>query len=205
MTTNSVSTRRPVSSRTGPLVRALLPLALAMVAGLLIVGAPARLHAQSEASRPAHSNQTSADTGAEPDEHFFSDAHRRELYEQGRLRFSKAALLNLALPGLGNFYARQFFLGGTALTLMAFAAVFVGFGAVYSDPTYVWLGVGVLGVTYPGSIATSYFGVRKYNRELRESLRIDEARSGSLGRDIQDHRFMRHVPKFRGVNINIRF
>ncbi len=137
--------------------------------------------------------QTQAQT-SEQDE-FFGEAHRRRIYEESKLSSTRATLYNLALPGMGNVYTEQYFYGGIAFTLMVFTGVFVGYGLVTDQSQFLWLGATTAGVAYAGSIATSLHGVREYNTQLRQGLKLDDG--ASLG--------PWDVPKARVVGVSWRF
>ena len=115
---------------------------------------------------------TGYDTAEVGDEDFFSQDHRRRLYEKGKLKYGRAAALTALLPGLGNFYAQQYFTGGPAASLMGFAAVFIPYGLVTRQPGFSWAGVGMAGTAYATGFITSWFGVQRYNRQLKQGLRI---------------------------------
>jgi hypothetical protein len=155
----------------------------------LALGTPARAAAATTESKPIEESVESTED--------FSLTHRKELYRQGRLSYGKAILFN-TVPGLGNFYANQYVLGGVALSLMGFVAVLIPFGLVTDQPTFTWFGVGVAGFAYTGSVTTSIFGVSTYNRRLRESLRLDE--------DGDHSAFLRDLPQSRQITlVDLRF
>ncbi len=119
------------------------------------------------------SDAKTAEAPSHDDDYFFSEAHRRHLYEESRLSVSTAVWRNLVLPGLGNIYAEQYFYAGIAFSLLVFAAVFVGYGLVTDQSEFLWSGAASAGVAYIGSVATSIYGVRDYNLKLREGLKIE--------------------------------
>lgn len=108
-------------------------------------------------------------------DHPFSEANRRRMYESSRLSTSGAVLRNLAFPGLGNIYADQYFYAGIAFSFMVFTGVFVGYGLATDQSEFLWLGAGTAGIAYGGSIVTSIFGVQEYNAKLRQGLKLEEA------------------------------
>lgn len=112
---------------------------------------------------------------ASDDSSFFGPKHRQQLYRKGRLHYSRAALLTLALPGLGNFYAEQYLLGGLSVTLMGFAAVLVSYGFATQQTEFSWIGAGTAGAAYTTGLITTYFGIRRYNHKLRRRLRLTDA------------------------------
>ncbi len=139
-----------------------------------------------EAGNPSSPEPTGPEDSAgdegETDEDlkYFGDAHRRELYRDGRLQYSTAALRTALLPGLGNFYAEQYLLGGLHATLMAFAAVVIPYGLATDQAAFAWGGAGLAGSAYVSGFATSALGVRRYNRRLRRRLRLaDEPAAGT--------------------------
>lgn len=109
------------------------------------------------------------------DAYFMSAEHRQEIYEQSRKRPTRAVLYNLALPGVGNFYAEQYLLGGIAVVLTAFAGTFVVYGLSTKQSDVTVLGAVLGGVAYGGSIATSLIGVSSFNEKLRQGLKVDRA------------------------------
>jgi len=150
------------------------------LAGLVTVAAlcwsgPAT--AQENRDRPSSERRAAADRGpADPPEgdDYFGDAHRRKLYEQAKLDYSKAALWSALFPGLGNFYAEQYFIGGLNASLMGFTAVLLPYGFVTDQMGFVWTGLGIAGTAYVSGFATSFIGVENYNRRLRRGLRLSQ-------------------------------
>lgn len=108
------------------------------------------------------------------DDYFMSDEHRQKIYEENRQRPHKAVLYTLLLPGLGNVYAEQYLLAGLSFIFAVFAATFIGYGAVNSQPRIIAIGGVVAGVAYGGGIATSLIGVSDNNRRLRRGLKVDK-------------------------------
>ncbi|MFU8805547.1 MAG: hypothetical protein ACNA8W_17170 [Bradymonadaceae bacterium] len=124
-------------------------------------------------------------------EEFFGPTHRMRMYDESRISHSRAALLTLAFPGLGNLYTEQYFAAGLAFSMMTFAAIFITYGLRSNRADVSWLGVGLAGATYGFGLGSSYQGVREYNRLLRRGLKIDDDElSRSSG---------------PGINISIRF
>lgn len=109
------------------------------------------------------------------DAYFMSDEHRQKIYDQARKKPARAVLYNLALPGVGNFYAEQYVLGGIAIVLTAFAGTFIAYGLSTKQSDVTVLGGVVAGVAYGGSIATSLIGISTYNAKLRQGLKVDRA------------------------------
>lgn len=166
---------------------------IAALISSLTLGMPA--YAAAETTPDEQRAESAEREGSESSNNGFSTAHRRQLYKQGRLSYGKAILYN-TLPGLGNFYANQYVLGGVALSLIGFVAVLVPFGVVTDQPTFIWVGTGVAGFAYGGSVTTSLFGVRAYNRRLHESLQLDESHSA----------FLRDLPRSRQLTLlNLQF
>lgn len=104
-----------------------------------------------------------------------SDDHRQKIYDESKKSHSKAALLTLAFPGLGNIYAEQYLLAGMAIVFMVFAATFVGYGISTKQNGIIVLGGVTAGIAYGGGIGTSLHGVSVYNRQLREGLKVEQA------------------------------
>ena len=148
---------------------------LGWIAALVLcaaLAAPAPLFAQDEpAAQATESTEASAPSSEQPaDGQLFNEAHRKQIYRRSRLSTTTAVLYNLALPGLGNVYAEQYFMAGLAFSLMVFAGVFVSYGLVTRQSEMLWIGAGTAGIAYPTSIITSVVGVRDYNAELRQGL-----------------------------------
>jgi hypothetical protein len=151
--------------------------------------------AQQQSAEGAEEAAPEAQQADEDDEEFFGEAHRRRMYEQSSLSATTAVLYNLALPGLGNLYAEQYFYGGIAFTLMVFTLVFEGYGLVTNQSEFLWIGAGTALIAYSGSIATSVVGVREYNRKLREGLKLETvSESGPW-----------QLPKARTIDVGFRF
>jgi hypothetical protein len=158
--------------RPSPLMRLVVQLALTLVVGMLALS-PRVLVAQ---TAPAPQTPVAqADQPADDGEEFFGQSHRQQIYEQSKLSTTSAVLYNLAVPGLGNVYAEQYFYGGIAFSLMVFTLVFVGYGLVTDQSQFLWFGATTAGVAYTGSIATSIYGVRDYNEKLRQGLKLEGA------------------------------
>ncbi len=122
---------------------------------------------------------------------FFDDAHRQQLYREGRLTYKRATLWTLALPGLGNFYAKQYLIGGIAASMMGFAALLVSYGLATQQSGFIWSGLGTAGSAYLGGMISSYFGVRAYNRRLRSRLRLSSNAPGL------------EPPRTRGISLTV--
>lgn len=146
----------------------------ALALGLLALTTPTTSMAQQTPEAQTKAAQSEVDPAGQPDA-FFGDSHRQQLYDQSKLSVSTAVLYNLALPGLGNAYADQYFYAGIAFSLMVFTGVFVGYGLYTQQDQFVWMGAGTAAVTYSASIFTSIQGVRDYNRKLRQGLKLDGA------------------------------
>lgn len=168
-----------------------------LLAVVILVLPPRALTAQ---SAPDKSTEPTRQTQSEPegddkDEAFFGEAHRRRMYEESSLSTTTATLYNLALPGLGNLYAEQYFYAGIAFTLMVFTLVFEGYGLFTSQSEFVWIGAGTALIAYTGSIATSIYGVNEYNRKLREGLKLETVSQCAPW----------DLPKARTLNVGFRF
>jgi len=125
-------------------------------------------------SDPASAEHDDVTTADEQSDQPFDEGHRHELYRKGKLDYQTAALRTALLPGLGNFYARQYFIGGLNASLLAFTAVLVPYGLATYQPGFAWAGLGVAGAAYLSGFVTSAIGVRQYNRKLRRRLRLTE-------------------------------
>jgi hypothetical protein len=129
---------------------------------------------------------------------YFGRSHRERMYRQSKLSSTRALLYTLALPGLGNVYAEQYFLAGLAFSLMAFTAMFVLYGVSTQQPQFVHMGLITAGVAYSGGAVSSYLGVKKYNRRLRDSFNLDDTRSARPTSPFE-------LPRARTVDVTIRF
>lgn len=127
---------------------------------------------QSAEQRKSGADQASDEAVDSDDDAFFGDSHRQRIYEESRLSRTRAVAYNLVLPGLGNIYAEQYLYAGLAMSLMAFATLFAGYGLYTDQSQYVWTGAGTAGAAYLGSIVTSLLGVHAYNEELQGNLNV---------------------------------
>jgi hypothetical protein len=152
-----------------------LHIILALAIGLLAMAAPDTSMAQQPPQEQTEAEAAGGEPEADPSDAFFGDSHRQTLYDQSKLSVSTAVLYNLALPGLGNAYADQYFYAGIAFSLMVFTGVFVGYGLYTDQSQFLWMGAGTAAVTYSASILTSIQGVHDYNRKLRQGLKLDGA------------------------------
>ena len=150
-----------------------------------------------------HASPESRSTSDTTEAGFFSTRHRQQLYSEGRLHYSGAVWRTALLPGLGNFYAQQYFLGGLNASLMGFAALLIPYGLVTAQPAFSWVGGGFAGTAYTSGFITSYFGVKRYNRELRQGLRISEDGRDQTSPPLADTPWS--MPGFRGIRIDVPF
>jgi hypothetical protein len=168
---------------------------LALVVSALVLS-PHTLVAQTAPAPQTQAPASSQDSAQEDaDDEFFGAEHRRQIYEQSKLSTTTAVLYNLAVPGLGNIYAEQYFYGGIAFSLMVFTLVFVGYGFATDQSEFLWIGGGTAAIAYTGSIATSISGVRDYNEKLRQGLKLEGAFSGGPW----------GLPQARTVDLSFRF
>lgn len=162
-----------------PILRAIFALSLifacCLTSGVVVAQQPPEV--QTTAEKPQEPSASGASEQAVTDAYFMSDAHRQEIYEANRKRGGRAVLLTLAFPGLGNIYAEQFVIAGLAFVAMTFATVFVSYGLVTKQHGIAVTGLIVAGGAYGGGIATSIAGVNRFNRLLREGLKIEQARA----------------------------
>ncbi|MFB6350905.1 MAG: hypothetical protein ABEN55_23775 [Bradymonadaceae bacterium] len=152
-------------------------LAAAALVAVLVALAPGALSAQTPVPEDDQSTSEASaehdDVSAQNDEHqAFDETHRHKLYRKGKLDYGTAALRTALFPALGNFYARQYFIGGINATLMAFTAVLIPYGVATFQPAFTWAGVGVAGAAYTSGFITSAIGVRRYNQQLKRRLRL---------------------------------
>lgn len=147
-----------------------------LVAGMAVLWSGAAA-AQTGADESPAEARGSADRGATDEyegDDYFGSAHRRQLYEEAKLDYSKAALWSALFPGLGNFYAEQYFIGGLNASLMGFTALLLPYGLVTNQMGFVWTSLGIAGTAYVSGFTTSFIGVKNYNRRLRRGLRVSE-------------------------------
>lgn len=130
--------------------------------------------APSETAEPPSSAQPASPSADESSNRgdYFGNQHRHRLYRQSKLEYYKAALWTALLPGLGNFYVDQYFLGGLHLSLMGFTALFLSYGLATERMPAVWASVVTSGLAYTSGMTTSLLGVTAYNRRLRRSLQV---------------------------------
>lgn len=176
---------------------------VALLVGVLValgsesaVGQSAMGESRQESSRQTEPDAAEKNSGRPED--YFGNAHRRQLYEESKLEYSRAALWTALLPGLGNFYAEQYLIGGLNASLVGFTALLVPYGLVTDQLSFVWTGIGITGTAYVSGFTTSLIGVRNYNRRLRRSLDVpEEPRAGAVPRNSA-----RAAP---GISIGFRF
>ena len=138
------------------------------------------------------------DDSSTSDEEFFGQSHRERMYRESKLSTTRALLYTLAFPGVGNIYAEQYFLAGLAFSLMAFTTMFVLYGITTSQPEFVHMGLVTGGVAYLGGGLSSYLGVKRYNRRLREGFNFDDASSLQMRTPFD-------LPRVRTIGVTIRF
>lgn len=97
---------------------------------------------------------------------------RQGIYDQEKKDVLAGVGYSLLLPGLGNLYAEQYFIGALVLSLMGFALTFAGY-AIATDQSefFIWSGV-TAGVAYATGITTSIIGVNRYNQNLHDRLNL---------------------------------
>ena len=101
------------------------------------------------------------------------EAHRTELYDEGKRSRLEAVGWSLLLPGAGNIYAEQYFVAGAILTAVGFSLTFLGFGlATDQDKFLIYAAIGG-GASYATGIATSVLAVDAYNDNLAQALKVE--------------------------------
>lgn len=153
--------------------------------------------ASSSAADPAARADASGDASTSEEE-FFGQSHRERMYKESKLSTTNALLYTLAFPGVGNIYAEQYFLAGLAFSLMAFTTMFVLYGITTSQPQFVHMGLVTGGVAYVGGGVSSFFGVKRYNKRLREGFNLDAAST-------HQRRTPFDLPRVRTIGVTIRF
>ena len=156
---------------------------------------------EAESSASEASDDDRADDPAPHAETFFGDAHRRRIYREGKRDVRTAALRTALFPGLGNFYANQYFIGGVNASLMGFTAILVPYGLVTDQPGFAWAGLGVAAAAYTSGFITSAIGVKRYNRRLRRRLRITDPEGESARRS----RSPWAIPRAPVINVRLPF
>ncbi len=128
---------------------------------------------------------------------FMDENHRRRIYDSRELSPAKAIGYSLLLPGLGNFYADQAFIGTLMFSAMVFATLFAGY-ALSTDQSDFYIGAGLLaGVAYISAPITSYYGVKRHNSDLKRALKI----SIMLNHDLRSDR----IYEAGGLKLSISF
>ena len=96
----------------------------------------------------------------------FTLEDRKAFYEDAKLDVSTAVVRTLILPGLGNFYAEQYFTGVLMMSAFTVGVLSLIYG-VANDLTDANLigGLFILG-SYSVGIGLSYYGVEAYNDDL---------------------------------------
>lgn len=131
---------------------------------MIVVAAPATSPAQQRPDPAPAPSQTSGQTSGQGE--LFSAAARRGYYEQSKLSTSRA-LLYSALPGMGNYYAQDYFTGTIWMAAFGFGALFLGYGLGTDQAAERWIGLGLIGGAYAGALLTTPGSVEDYNRDLR--------------------------------------
>lgn len=147
-------------------------LIIALLAALVLCATPV-VAQDSPVVTGSTSELEDAATEQSAEDYFMSEEHRLAIYDARRKRPVNALLLSLALPGLGNVYARQYLVGGIALTFMVFSGVFITYGFSTSQPDIATTGFILAGGTYVGATTIALVGVSDYNRDLRRALKIE--------------------------------
>lgn len=140
---------------------------------LLALDAQAASPSDQERTENPREEQTEEEPEPSTPRRAFDPEHRREIYETSKLSRRTALLYTAALPGLGNFYAEQYFAGVISLAGAVFSAMFLGYGFTNAQSEVIRLGIGLAAVTYIGSGASAIYGVNAYNERLRRNLHLE--------------------------------
>ena len=109
---------------------------------------------------------------------FMNDAHRKEIYDQRKLSLGAAIGYSFLLPGLGNIYAEQYFVGALLMSAMVFATVFATYAFSTDQPEF-YIGAGLLaGGSYVVAPITASIAVDDFNKNLRRGLKVSASVSG---------------------------
>lgn len=102
----------------------------------------------------------------------FTLEDRKSFYEDAKLDVSTAVVRTLILPGLGNFYAEQYFTGVLVMSAFTLGVLSLIYG-VANDLTDANLigGLFIFG-SYGAGIGMSYYGVEAYNEDLRRRYNL---------------------------------
>lgn len=120
-----------------------------------------QLHAQ-DSSKPVKESKST----------FMDDEHREEIYDERKKSEIAAVVYSLVLPGLGNFYTDQYFVGALFMSALVFAGFFAAYGFSSDQPEY-YVGAGLLaGGAYIASPITAFFSARSHNENLRRALKV---------------------------------
>lgn len=115
-----------------------------------------------------------APLAAQEKHEFFGPEHRRQIYESNKKSHVEATLWTAVFPGLGNFYAESYLLGGIFGMVMVFGTTIFAYGvATDQSDIMLWGGIG-MGGAYLGSGITANFAVMDFNAELRRGLKVGE-------------------------------
>lgn len=113
-----------------------------------------------------------------PKSTFMNEEHRRQIYDQKKLSPLAAIGYSFLLPGLGNMYAEQYFLGALLMSAMVFAGIFASY-AFSSDQPEFYIGAGILaGGAYLIAPITASLAVDDFNENLRRGLKIAAQSNG---------------------------
>lgn len=125
--------------------------------------------------RPSQSTPDDDELRTDHGDLFFSRSHRERMYLEARKSPSRALLYSLAAPGLGNIYAEQYFFAGITISLMAFTATFIAYGASTRQPAFIHYGLATGATAYTGGAISSYIGAVRFNQRLRANFNLTSA------------------------------
>ena len=174
-------------SAAAPALVTLLWASAALGQGGEVVEAPVAAAAQEAEEEIDVAGAPSASSG-------FSPEGRRRMYEASKLSTTTGTLRNLALPGLGNYYADDDFVGTIWMGLLAFGATSLGWALITDSTDFYFYAAGFAVVAYTGSIVTTIFAVDSYNDTLRRNLKVSPTEASlSPGR-----------PEISGLGVRVR-
>jgi hypothetical protein len=106
----------------------------------------------------------------------FSLASRRQIYEQTKKSPSKALLLSLITPGLGNIYVEQYAGAVVAVSVFTFGLVGGAYGVVTDQRFFQVAGGTAMGTSLIGGATYAAIGAGTYNDQLKRRYRLSESR-----------------------------
>ena len=127
----------------------------------------------------------------------FTLEDRKDFYQQLKLDHGTALGRSALLPGLGNFYAQQEFVGALFMGTFGMGLFTLLYGLTRQESVlneWTYLGAGFVLGSYGGAMLTSHQQVTAYNDDLKRRYFLNDA-------DVQDQTF---APRF-GLSVHWAF